>query len=110
MGMYQTVHVVVGTAVDKENFEEKVGCAPYIVSEKYDGLAAYNGGEYQHDEVIVGKPIFDYSLHAAQYGNDNDVNLDLQEVLKENRQEVSAKLASLDVYGKTSIYLVGQMI
>lgn len=111
MGMYKSIHVVVGVVVDSDDFEEEVGCSPHMVDENYDDIAAYNGGEYQHDEVIVGKPIFDYSLHAARFGNDNDVNLDLQEVLKENRQEVSAKLASeLEVYGKTSIYLVGQMI
>lgn len=111
MGMYNTVHVVVGIAVDKDDYDEKIGEAPYFFSEEHDDFAAYNGGELQHDQVIVGKPIFDFSEHAARFGNDPDVNLDLQEVLKEHRQEVSARLASeLDIYGKTSIYLVGQIV
>lgn len=110
MGMYNTIHVIVGTAVAKEDFQFKVGCTPYEVGEKYDELAAYSGGELQHDEVVIGKPIFDFSEHAAAFGNDPDVNLDLQDVLKEHRQEVSELLSSLDIYGKTSIYLVGQVI
>lgn len=111
MGMYNTIHVVIGIAVDREDYDEKIGEAPYFFSEEHDEFSAYNGGELQHDEIVVGKPIFDFSEHAARFDNDPDVHLDLQKVLNEHRQEVSAKLASeLDIYGTTSIYLLGQIV
>jgi hypothetical protein len=110
MGMYKSVHVVIGTPIEAEDFEEKLGCHPYEVDEKYDGIAAYSGGELQHDHVVVGKPVYDFSEQYHDFDSDNDVVLDLDEALRTHRQSVSERLAELEIHGKTSIYLVGQML
>lgn len=109
--MYKSIHVVVGSVVPNEGFEDRVGCTPYMVDEKSDDLAAYDGFELQHDQVVVGKSVYSFSEQAAQFDNDNDVLVDLEKALKENRQEVSEKLVSeFEIYEPTSIYLVGQVL
>lgn len=111
MGMYKSIHVVVGSVVPNEGFKDEYGVTPYMVDEEYDDIAAYSGGELQHDQVVVGKPVFQFSEQAVQFDSDNDVLVDLEEALKENRQEVSEILAEkLEIFEPTSIYLVGQVL
>ena len=106
MGLEPSLSVVVGTRIPKDEFEKRIDIEhPKIVDGMDNNLVAFDGGEYQHDTIIIGQMAYHYNGY-----NGTDVVMDVVSEFADKRTETKRMLK--EEFGITnreiSIYVVGE--
>ena len=106
MGLEPSLSVIVGTRIPREVFEEIVDVEhPKIIDGMNNNLVAFDGGEYQHNAIVVGQILYHYDGY-----NGTDVMMDLVSEFADNRTETKEMLEEeLGIVNReVSIYVVGE--
>jgi hypothetical protein len=100
--MNPTISVVVGTRIPKEQFS--LVEHPKIIDGMDNDLVAFDGGEYDHDSVIIGEMVHYYDGYTG-----SDVLKNVMSEFASKRVEVDNLLEEeFGIDREVSIYLVGE--
>lgn len=105
--MDATNHIIVGTRIPKDKYEERFG-HPYKMDENTDDLVAVWGGEKQWDEIVVGEIQEEIDTYGGVVAREPT---DLISTFASKRKSVEKKLAGVGIDDReVSVYLVGSML
>jgi hypothetical protein len=105
--MDATNHIIVGTKIPRDAYEDQFG-HPYKMDEKTEDLVAVWGGEKQWDEIIVGEIQEKIDTYGGVVAREPT---DLISMFASKRKSVEEKLADVGIEDReVSVYLVGSML